>query len=212
MKILIAGMPEHTRNYAKALSLCHIPFDIRLCPEDLSSYGKLLLPGGGDLHPSWFGQTDQGSDPADRALDRAQLALLDAFFRSGRPILGICRGMQLLNVYFGGDLIQDLPTAGRHRFQKADQVHPVTCLPGSLLYGFYGSTCRVNSAHHQGCGRIGAGLTVTQTAPDQVVEALEHRTRPVLGVQWHPERTCLLPPAEHPADGQALIRYFAERM
>lgn len=186
MKVLIAGIPEHTKNYENALALCHVPFGTDLYPPSLSSYGKLLLPGGGDLHPSWFGQTDRGSVSVDRALDRAQLALLHTFLLAGKPVLGICRGMQLLNVYFGGDLIQDLETADRHRFRKTDQIHSVSCLPDSLLHGFYGASCLVNSAHHQGCGRIGTDLAVTQTAPDQTVEALEHRTRPVLGVHGIP--------------------------
>lgn len=212
MKLLIAGIPENTRNYENALSLCRVSFDTCLCPAELASYEKLLLPGGGDLHPSWFGQEDQGSLPADKELDRAQLALLHAFFQAGKPILGICRGMQLINVYFGGDLIQDLPSARRHKYLQADQIHPADCLPGSLLHRFYGSSCLVNSAHHQGCGRTGAGLAVTQTAPDQVPEALEHKTRPVLGVQWHPERTMLSPRRTELADGMRLIRYFAVRM
>ncbi len=213
MNILIAGIPENTKNYERALSHCQVSYCTSLCPDALSSYDKLLLPGGGDMDPFWFGQEDQGSNPADRELDNAQFALLHAFFLTGRPILGICRGMQLLNVYFGGDLIQDLPTSDTHRYQDQDQIHPAQCKESSLLSRLYGPACLVNSAHHQGCGRIGTDLLVTQTAPDRVVEALEHRTRPnILGVQWHPERTGLLPGKEGLADGDALIRYFAEQL
>lgn len=213
MNILIAGIPENTKNYERALSRCRVSFRTSLYPDTLSSYDKLLLPGGGDMDPSWFGQKDQGSSPWDPELDNAQFALLHAFFLTGRPILGICRGMQLLNVYFGGDLIQDLPTADVHRYQGRDQTHPAQCEESSLLFRLYGPSCLVNSAHHQGCGRVGTDLLATQTAPDGVIEALEHRTRPnILGVQWHPERTGLLPEKEGLANGQALIRYFAEQM
>ena len=150
MKILIAGIPEHTANYERALSLCHAAFETDLHPADLSSFGGLLLPGGGDIHPSWFGQEDQGSLSVDRELDRAQFALLGAFLSAGRPVLGICRGMQLINVFFGGSLIQHLPSANIHRWDGQDQIHPADCLPGPLLSLLYGSTCLINSAHHQG--------------------------------------------------------------
>ncbi len=212
MKILIAGIPENTRNYERVLSFCHVSSETDLYPAELSSYDKLLLPGGGDLHPSWFGQKDQASVSVDKALDRTQFALLHAFFLAGKPILGICRGMQLINVYFGGDLIQDLPSADQHKFLKEDQIHPADCLAGSLLHRLCGSSCLVNSAHHQGCGRIGSGLVVTQTAPDQVPEALEHNERPLLCVQWHPERTALSPRRLELTDGMQLIHYFAEQM
>lgn len=214
MKILIAGIPKNTTNYEKALSLCHVTHDTALCPSDLSSYDRLLLPGGGDLHPSWFGQVNQGSEDIDRELDRAQFALLHAFFLAGKPVLGICRGMQLINVYFGGDLIQDLPTAETHRYCRHDQTHSAVCLPDSLLFRLYGNknSCLVNSAHHQGCGKIGRDLIITQKASDQVTEAIEHKTRPVLGVQWHPERTGLFSHQPDIINGSRLIHCFAERM
>ena len=215
MNILIAGIPGHTANYEKALSRCHVSFETSLYPSDTASFDKLLLPGGGDIHPVWFGQKDQGSDAPDRELDRVQFSLLHAFVLAGKPILGICRGMQIINVYFGGALVQNLQTADQHRFNGKDQVHSVCNAPSSLLSHLYQNldTCLVNSAHHQGCGRIGAGLTVTQTAKDGVIEAVEHENGRILGVQWHPERTGLLS-SHHPdiADGSLLIHYFAERL
>lgn len=210
MKILIAGLPDHTKNYERALFLCHVPFDVSLSPRRLSSYDKLLLPGGGDICPRRFGQADQGSLSTDEALDDAQFTLLDAFVRAEKPVLGICRGMQVINVYFGGDLIQDLPVKHTHQYTDRDQVHEVRTTPGSLMHRLYQDHCLVNSAHHQGCGKIGHNLQVTQTAPDGVAEALEHNTRPILGVQWHPERTDLVSSHAKIADGGKLIRYFAE--
>lgn len=212
MKILIAGVPEHTVNYARALTFCGASFDIGLCPHDLSSYDKLLIPGGGDIHPSWFGQEDQGSLSVDRELDRAQLGLLHAFILAGKPVLGICRGIQLINVCLGGDLIQHLPTADTHRYKEQDQIHSSDCLSGSLLFQLYGSSPLINSAHHQGLGRIATGFAVTQKAPDGVVEGIEHKTRPILGVQWHPERTGLSSHQTHLADGSKLIHYFSKQM
>ena len=118
----------------------------------------------------------------------------------------------MINVFFGGSLIQHLPSANIHRWDGQDQIHPADCLPGSLLSLLYGSTCLINSAHHQGVRTAAPGLTVTQTSPDGVIEGLEHSTMPVLGVQWHPERTGMSPRRTDLADGGILIRYFAEHL
>lgn len=212
MKILIAGIPTLTENYENALLSCHIPCCTELGSQDLSAYGGLLLPGGGDVHPSRFGQETFGSVNINPDLDEAQFALLDAFVRAGKPVLGICRGMQIINIYFGGNIVQDLAHSHIHQYRENDQYHPVRNAPGSALHRLYGNTCTVNSAHHQSCGRIGSGLTVTQVAPDGVPEALEHERKPILGVQWHPERTGFSFKRPGVADGEILIRYFAELM
>lgn len=208
MKILIAGVRKDTKNYEKALADGQVLYETNLYPEECSSYSGLLLPGGGDIHPSYFGQSDRGSKKIEKELDRAQFALLDAFVQMGRPVFGICRGMQLINVYFGGDVIQHLPTYDTHQYNEKDQIHLVQNVPDSILWNLYGDSCFVNSAHHQGCDRIGCGLKVTQNAPDRVVEAIEHRERPILGVQWHPERIHKLQPYPGLANGSVLIRYF----
>lgn len=212
VNILIAGTPGTTKNYERALSLFPVSFCTDLHPDALSSYDKLLLPGGGDIHPSRFGQSDLGSEHVDPMLDAAQFALLDAFIRTDRPVLGICKGMQVINVFFGGDIIQHLPTSQIHQYIGHDQFHPVRSADGSVLHSLYGNTCIVNSAHHQGCGKIGHNLTVTQTAPDGTAEALAHAEKPVLGVQWHPERTGPELRRSNIADGMKLIQYFLEQM
>ena len=208
MKVLLAGYPEHMPNYETALKACGADYDICLHPENLNLYDRLLLPGGGDIHPSFFGQYDQGSRNIDPELDKAQFVLLDAFAQKGKPVLGICRGLQLLNVYFGGDIIQDLPDHLIHHYIEKDQYHPLKVVPGTQLYQLYGEYSIVNSAHHQSCGRIGHGLIISQTAPDGIIEGLEHTEKPVLGVQWHPERTGFSFKRPGIADGELLIRYF----
>ena len=93
--------------------------------------------------------------------------------------------MQSINVFFGGDLVQDWP--GHSAVNGADRLHTVTTVP-SPLQTLYDHRCTVNSSHHQIVGRLGHGLEALQWADDGAVEALRHRTLPVWGVQWHPER------------------------
>lgn len=107
------------------------------------------------------------------------------FTALGKPVLGICRGMQTINVFFGGDLVQDWP--GHSAIEGVDRLHSVQNAP-SFLRELYGERCMVNSCHHQIIGRLGTGLEVLQRAEDGVVEAFRHKTLPVWGIQWHPER------------------------
>ena len=149
----------------------------------------LVLCGGGDLAPVLFGQESRGSHPPDPIRDRAEWVLLNAFLAAGKPVLGICRGMQVLNVFLGGTLLQDLGEARRPLHQGAEDVfHSVQTAPGSLLARFLGPEALVNSAHHQALDRLGGDLWATAWASDGTVEGVEHRTRPALGVQFHPER------------------------
>ena len=167
----------------------------------------LLLPGGGDLDPSLYGQPNTASVNLEPDRDALEWDLLNGFLRDGKPVLGICRGMQSLNVFLGGTLLQDIP--GHSRVGGQDRMHPVRTAPGPLADLFRtaclltdGGGLTVNSAHHQAADRLGAGLTAAQYGPDGVVEAVVHRTLPVWGVQWHPERML-------DGTGKALFRGFA---
>ena len=182
-----------------------------LPPPDLS-YDGLLLAGGGDVEPARFGQEDRGSRDMDPARDRAELALLDAFLGAGKPVLAICRGHQVVNVWAGGDLIQDL---GRlvpdHQLPEGDCVHPVRAEVGTLLHRLYGPLFPVNSNHHQGVGRLGRGLYASARSEDGVIEALEHETLPLISVQFHPERMTGALSRPDTVDGGAIFRTFVER-
>lgn len=152
-------------------------------PQALAArFDGLLLSGGGDLEAALFGQPrhPKTGDP-DPVRDRAELALLDAFCTRKKPVLGICRGIQVLNVFFGGDLIQ-------HLDGHDGAPHPVRTVPGSRMHALCGTSFPANSFHHQAVGRAGNGLHVTARAADGTIEALEHDSLPVFGVQWHPER------------------------
>lgn len=189
-RIQLSTGTESCENYRTAiLAAGGEPLD-GYCPEPNLSCDGLLLCGGGDIESALFGQEDRGSHPPDRERDRAELALFHAFFKAGKPILGICRGMQLINVALGGTLIQDLPQPARsfHTLPKGDAVHAVRTLYGSLLYEQFGPVFLVNSAHHQAVDRLGDGLRALAWAESGFAEAIDLPDYPLLGVQFHPER------------------------
>ncbi len=189
MKIAIFGRKKDTKNYERFIaSLPAIPL-VTLSLGELSSCDALILPGGGDITPAFFGERNAGSINIDTELDILQFQALDYALRRSLPVLGICKGMQVINVAFGGTIIQDLPTSLYHKYQGNDQYHTTTILETSCLHELYGKEAVVNSAHHQAIGRLGANLRAIQWCPlDGCVEAIIHETLPILGLQWHPER------------------------
>lgn len=209
-KIFVYGNRETRRNYAEALDACGAESvfseDIRLAEK----CGALLLPGGGDIDPSLYGQTLNGSRNIDREQDLREIGLVREFVRTGRPILGICRGIQVINVALGGTLIQDIATADTHKWEEetGDKVHPVTAAKGSFLHKLYGGTFSVNSAHHQAVDTVAPGLAVSARASDRVIEGLEDQTRGIYGVQWHPERMAFRHARTDTVDGRPLFEFF----
>ena len=153
---------------------------------------------------------NKGSRNIDALLDSVQFSLLQAFVSAGKPVLGICKGIQLINVAFGGTLIQDLSAESLaiHAWAETDKIHISKAAPGTFPAQLYGSAPRVNSAHHQAVGTVGDGLRIAQYGPDFVVEALYHERLPIIGVQWHPERMCFSYAREDMADGSHLLSYF----
>ncbi len=153
----------------------------------------LLLSGGTDVAPDRYGATPGPHLwPLSPERDEFELALVRAAIGRRLPILGSCRGIQLLNVHFGGTLIAHLPPdSGEAHSSKAYPRyvgrHEVIMEPGSTMADLYGSSAMVNSYHHQGLDRVGEGLIATARARDGVVEAVEHADLPIIGVQWHPE-------------------------
>jgi putative glutamine amidotransferase len=212
MKVAIGGLPEGVKNYVAALEGVGLEPVVTLDMAAACACAGLLLPGGGDIDPALFGQKNQGSQGIDRELDEKQLALARRFLADKKPVLGICKGHQILNVALGGTLIQDLATAPAHRYNGQDSVHACVSLEGSLLRRLYGRRYAVNSAHHQGLARLGQGLRVTSYAADGTVESVEHDTLPVLGVQFHPERMCFQKARPDTVDGALLFRWWKEQL
>ena len=199
-------------NYLAAVAAAGGRGDTRYLPEPDLAYDGLLLAGGGDMDPALCGQPNCGSRAIDPARDRAELALLDAFFGAGKPVLAICRGHQVVNVWAGGGLIQDLDPALApfHGGGEEDRVHPVRAVEGSLLHRLYGPVFPVNSSHHQAPGRLGRGLTAAARSEGGVVEGLEHESLPLISVQFHPERMTGERARPDTVDGGAIFRAFLD--
>ena len=210
--ILISTSGGDAANYIAAVEAAGGAAEARYLPWSDQNYDGLLLAGGDDMDPSLFGQENHGSRGIDHARDRAELALLDAFLSAGKPVLAVCRGHQVVNVWLGGDLIQDLEPdlAPFHGGGEEDRVHAVRTGPGSLLHRLYGPVLAVNSSHHQALGRLGNGLTASAWSEGGVVEAVEHHSLPLISVQFHPERMTGALARPDTVDGGAVFRAFLE--
>lgn len=171
----------------------------------------LLLSGGGDVAPALFGeQPHEMLGEVTPSRDEAELLLTKAFLQRGKPVFGICRGIQLLAVALGGTLWQDLPSQLSPRDNHKDGWHDVAIRQGSFLHGLYGDRLHVNSLHHQAIRHPGDRLRVVAHTTDdaQVVEAVEGIDIPAWGVQWHPERMWSL---EGHTQMRALFEWFVSR-
>jgi len=174
----------------------------------------LLLTGGPDLDPEkFYGQKALPEcGKLDEQRDSMEKKLLDRFACGEKPVFGICRGLQIINCYFGGSLWQDLPSqlgvvhGGGH-----DCVHHTKFFNNSPLYDFYGDGIQTNSYHHQSIDRIAEGFDLAAQADDGVVEAIIHKTLPIWAVQWHPER--MTGPARfmhHGPDSAPIFKHFID--
>lgn len=211
-KILLSTGGGNAANYLAAVEAAGGAGEARYLPAPDLSCDGLVLTGGDDVDPALFGQENQGSRGIDRARDEAELALLDAFCGAGKPVLAICRGHQVVNVWLGGDLLQDLGPGlvPFHQKEEGDQVHLVRGSEGSLLRRLYGPVFPVNSSHHQGLGRLGRGLRASARSESGVVEAVEHEALPLISVQFHPERMTGALARPDTVDGGGLFRAFLE--
>lgn len=189
--VLIAQSGPSSHNYEAVMEYMKIPYTTTLTSVSPDSYDMLLLPGGGDIYPPLYAERNEGSRNIEALKDLQQLTLLDDFIKKGKPVMGICKGFQLIQIYFGGDLVQDLVPDTAHYHPQKDILHPADNKKGSLLESIYGSSCIINSCHHQAVLYPAPGLQAVQTGPDTVIEAMVHSAFPVLGIQWHPERLCL---------------------
>jgi len=187
------------REYVTAvLQAGGVPLLIPPAPREIAkravaSFDGLLLTGGGDISPDHYGAArEEKTSGIDNERDRSELALVAAALERGIPVLGVCRGAQLVNVAFGGTLRQHLDDANGIRHtrprRRYETVHRILLEPESLLAGLLERReLDVNSMHHQGIELLGDHLQPMGRAEDGLVEVIENRERRVLAVQWHPE-------------------------
>ncbi|HEX9122085.1 MAG TPA: gamma-glutamyl-gamma-aminobutyrate hydrolase family protein [Actinomycetota bacterium] len=210
------GVPE---NYVDAVRRAGgrptlvLPGDQTPPTELLDGYGGLLLVGGGDVEPSRYGaEPDREVYGLEPDRDAMEIELLREAARRRLPTLAICRGMQVLNVAFGGTLIQHLPDHEGYLEHgtpggEDQRRHEVKIAAGSRLAEASGTeVLSCSTHHHQGVDGVGDGLIPTGWSEDGLVEAVEHEDGWMLGVQWHPEDTAAADPTQ-----QALFDAFALR-
>jgi putative glutamine amidotransferase len=191
------GTAAGAARYVRALEAVGLEALIMAPPEQRSladvGVDGLLLTGGTDVDPELYGQTRQDeTETPDRPRDRMENRLLREALKADLPVLGICRGMQFLNVFHGGTLVQHHSRQAKHRVRTGDRslpAHDVIVQTGTRLAGILGDArCAVNSRHHQAADRVSYQLQVSARATDGIVEGLERKDKAfVVAVQWHPE-------------------------
>lgn len=210
LKIALSkGSPENSYanyyNWVKSLDSNAVSLDMYDMPLDsalalFKGCDGLIITGGTDINPAWYDQEEDSLRcmTIDHYRDTLEMRLIDSALAWKMPILGICRGHQMLNVYFGGSLIIDLPsdydTLVSHRCPDFNTCfHPVTLADGSLIAELAGQTAgTVNSNHHQGIKNLAPALKIVAFTEDSLPEAVEWNEPAgktfLMGVQWHPER------------------------
>lgn len=200
-----ASFDLHIADYSAAIAAAGgLPVQLSPDADPGALVGRLdgiVFSGGADLDPARYGASPQPAlGPIEPERDAFELALLEAAAADETPVLGICRGLQLLNVWAGGTLCQHIERHegdGHPRFEDDRRApgHTVRFVEGTLAARLFGAEATVNSLHHQRVEQVGSALTVSGRSPDGTVEALEHRRLPILSVQWHPEAMGAADPA-----------------
>lgn len=198
----------------EAFPFLAVPPTYLVCPDAATRYARhfvqeadgVILQGGNDIDPSLYGEECRGSKDVNRSRDLFEVALVHAAIEAGKPIMAVCRGMQLVNVAKGGSLHQHLAPLGdwiQHFPDQGDSLHatsehatdcspelhhPISLTKGGVLRNLYqASDIAVNSYHHQGIKTLGNGLNAEARTADGLIEAFSSADERILGVQWHPE-------------------------
>ena len=190
-------------------------------PESAKEYvdiiDALVLVGGQDVSPEYFGEEPHLKlAEIDRGRDAFEIALVAEAIKQEKPIFGICRGLQIINVALGGTLYQDLPSQYHALTVKHDQyptkwympTHHLVLKSHSWLSGLFNEETLVNSFHHQAAKDLAAGLTLDATSTDGVIEAFSDESRRIYAVQWHPEMLLM----DHVPEAQALFNTFVAKI
>lgn len=181
-------------NYLNALKTAHIT----PCLDINCDCDGLILTGGGDILPSLYNCPNISAHGIDKTRDMLELFYVKKYLCKHKPIFGICRGMQLVNVFFRGKLNQDVKN--HSQINGKDRFHLVKNIPNTTIYNIFGEKLQVNSAHHQIVSSFDKQFTVNSIALDGVIECLTYKN--ILLTQFHPERMGF--------NGQKLFQYFAK--
>ena len=238
-KIMVAGPQEDPHfvvaGCVEAMQRLGVESLVSLNEADVTQCDGLILPGGlPDVDPSLYGEELAGSTNVDAELDRIQMGILTRAVKMGKPILGICRGSQILNVFFGGTLIQDIAHAEMHKYiEDTELTHDVDNVVGSWTEKLYGPHIRVNTKHHQAVGKLASCMRPAQiwfseemslpqrkeilcaeksewVVPEDesfLIESFQHRSLPIVAVQWHPE-LMVHNPLPGTGDPMPIFQYF----
>ncbi|MDY3239738.1 MAG: gamma-glutamyl-gamma-aminobutyrate hydrolase family protein [Anaerovoracaceae bacterium] len=203
-------------------------WDVRLSldPEKAEDVDGIIVPGSyNDINPALWGEEVCGAVKIDDELDEGQQRILDIACKKEIPVLGMCRGIQFINVYFGGTINQHLKAAEAHTTRIPDRFHKLYTTPGTFMEKLYGESLMVNSRHHQAVGRVGEGLQVAarwvcedttgraekEGWEKEVVDVLVHESHPIIGLQWHPERMMYTGiTKERKETGKKMLEYYMD--
>lgn len=176
-------------------------------------FDGLVVTGGGDCDPALYGEENTHSEIVEHDIDMSDILLYKAFVKAGKPVLGICRGIQLINIAEGGSLIQDIPSEPEgymEHNQRNLPDHPVgttahscTFVQGSVLHEIFSDSHEVNTYHHQAIRRLAEGFLASAYSTDGLIEGIEKEN--VTAVQWHPERLI------HDEKHLRLMQWFIEQ-
>lgn len=181
-------------------------------PDDVEQCDGMVVPGGPpDVNPAYWNEKNIACGIIDEEMDRQQMAMIDRAAKLGKPIMGLCRGHQLVSVYFGASLVQDIAHADTHRYEPGNpKFHRVYNIPGTYMHDLFGETIKGNSCHHQALKKLPDCLKISQLwcydeeraseyirmaqagelregTDECVIEAVYHTNYPFVGLQWHPE-------------------------
>ena len=211
-RILISRSPESSGLYEAAVEKAGGEALSFHCPDPEMDFDGLILAGGGDVDPSEFQEPNQGSTDIDRPRDKVELYLVNRCIYENKPILGICRGHQVVNIALGGNIYQDMnERLVEMHAQSADgksKIHPIKVGVMTMLDTLYGGEMVVNSSHHQAIHKFGQDLYRTAWDENGVVEAMQHGSLPIWTVQFHPEQVT---EEDGAADGQKIFDFFLEQ-